>query len=120
MEKLERGRNVDGVEENSDYEIWSILRRSFDDLEVEERDIFLDICYFFGNDVCPKGMSKERALRLWVDRKKNKMEKDMKVVLYTLINQSLVEIDENRMIRVHDQLQDMGRNFDKVEKNTRI
>ncbi|XP_024391955.1 disease resistance protein Roq1 [Physcomitrium patens] len=64
LQKLKRGRELDGDENNSNYKIWKILRVSFDNLKVEEKSMFLDICCFFCNDVCPQGMLKERALRM--------------------------------------------------------
>nr|PNR31576.1 hypothetical protein PHYPA_025697 [Physcomitrium patens] len=36
---------------------------------------------------------------------------NVELILNTLINQSLIKVDEDGIIRVHDQLQDMGRNI---------
>ncbi|XP_073396597.1 uncharacterized protein [Physcomitrium patens] len=114
LQKLKRGRELDGNENNSNYKIWKILKVSFDNLKDEEKKIFLDICCFFSSDVYPQGMSKERALRMWANSQKEIFEQDMEVMLDTLIYQSLVKVDKDKIIRIHDQLQDMGRNI--VEK----
>ncbi|XP_073396919.1 uncharacterized protein [Physcomitrium patens] len=114
LQKLKRGRELDGDENNSNYKIWKILRVSFDNLKDEEKKMFMDICCFFSSDVYPQGMSKGRALRMWANSQKNIFEQDMEVILNTLIYQSLVKIDKDKIIRIHDQLQDMGRNI--VEK----
>nr|PNR31670.1 hypothetical protein PHYPA_025791 [Physcomitrium patens] len=47
LQKLRRGRELDGDENKSNYKIWKILRMSFDNLKVKEKSMFLDICYFF-------------------------------------------------------------------------
>uniref|UniRef100_A0A7I3ZCB7 NB-ARC domain-containing protein n=1 Tax=Physcomitrium patens TaxID=3218 RepID=A0A7I3ZCB7_PHYPA len=47
FQRLKRDRQLDGDEKNSDYKIWDILRVSFDNLRVEEKKMFLDICCFF-------------------------------------------------------------------------
>nr|PNR34768.1 hypothetical protein PHYPA_022666 [Physcomitrium patens] len=123
LQRLKRARNVDGDEENSDHKIWTILRISFDQLKVKEKDIFLDICCFFTSDVYPHGMSKERALRIWTNNEKLGLEQDVEDTLDTLINHSLVKIDENRIIRMHDHLRDMGRMIvetNNAYKDTRI
>nr|XP_024392097.1 TMV resistance protein N-like [Physcomitrium patens] len=59
LQKLKSGRELDGDENNSNYKIWKILRVSFDNLKDDEKKMFLDICYFFCNDVYPQGMSKK-------------------------------------------------------------
>nr|XP_024393635.1 TMV resistance protein N-like [Physcomitrium patens] len=114
LQKLKKGRELDGDEDNSNYKIWKILRVSFENLKVKEKNMFLDICCFFCSDMCPQGMSKERALRIWTNSQKNIFEQDVELMLDTLINQSLVKVDKDGIIRVHDQLQDMGKSI--VEK----
>ncbi|XP_073394101.1 uncharacterized protein [Physcomitrium patens] len=111
LQKLKRGRKLDGDENNSNYKIWKILRVSFDNLKVEEKKMFLDICCFFCNDVCPQGMSKGRALRIWINNQKNILEHEIEFTLNALIYQSLIKLDKDGIIRVHDQLRDMGRNI---------
>ncbi|XP_024393012.1 disease resistance protein L6 [Physcomitrium patens] len=123
FQRLKRGRELDGDEKNSDYKIWNILRVSFDNLRVEEKKMFLDICCFFNNDVFLEGMLKERALRIWSNIEEKRAKEDMEYTLNTLINQSLIKVHKYGVIRVHDQLRDMGRKIVETEieyTNTRM
>nr|PNR45232.1 hypothetical protein PHYPA_015003 [Physcomitrium patens] len=54
--RLKRERQLDRDENNSDHKIWDILRVSFDNLRVEEKRMFLEICYFFSNNTISQGM----------------------------------------------------------------
>nr|PNR41024.1 hypothetical protein PHYPA_018427 [Physcomitrium patens] len=81
-----------------------ILRVSFDNLKVEEKKIFLDICCFFGSNVYQEGMLKERVLQIWANNQKNILKHDMESILNTLIYESLIKINNSKIIRVHDQL----------------
>ncbi|XP_024399486.1 uncharacterized protein [Physcomitrium patens] len=123
LQRLKRGRELDRDEENSDHKIWNILRVSFDNLKVEEKNMFLDICCFFCNDVCSQGMLKERAIRVWTRNKEMIYEEDIEYILNTLMHQSLVKVYKYGIIRMHDQPQDMGRNIVEMEmeyKDTRM
>nr|PNR35972.1 hypothetical protein PHYPA_021822 [Physcomitrium patens] len=62
QKRLKKRRDLDGDKSNTDHKIWDILKVSFDNLKNEEKSMFLDICCFFGSDVCLQGMLKERAL----------------------------------------------------------
>uniref|UniRef100_A0A7I4F4R3 Protein kinase domain-containing protein n=1 Tax=Physcomitrium patens TaxID=3218 RepID=A0A7I4F4R3_PHYPA len=115
LQKLRKGRELDGDENNSNYKIWKILRVNFDNLKVKEKNMFLDICCFFYKDICPQGMSKERALEIWTNSQKNIFEQDVEFMLDILINQSLVKVDKDGIIRIHDQLQDMDKSIVKKE-----
>ncbi|XP_073385884.1 TMV resistance protein N [Physcomitrium patens] len=124
LQRLKRRRDLDGDENDSDYKIWNILRISFDNLKDIEKKIFLDICCFFCNDVYPQGMKKKRALQIWAKNKEEEeLEEDMDCILNTLIQKSLVKIDNKGILSIHDQLRDMGRMIVEVEakyKSTRI
>nr|XP_024363667.1 uncharacterized protein LOC112276508 [Physcomitrium patens] len=51
LQKLRRRRPLDGDEIDSEYKLWTILKISFDTLKVKEKNLFLDICCFFCNNV---------------------------------------------------------------------
>uniref|UniRef100_A0A7I4EAH8 Protein kinase domain-containing protein n=1 Tax=Physcomitrium patens TaxID=3218 RepID=A0A7I4EAH8_PHYPA len=51
LQKLRRGRPLDGDEIDSEYKLWTVLKISFDAMKVEEKNMFLDICCFFCNNV---------------------------------------------------------------------
>ncbi|KAL3744373.1 hypothetical protein ACJRO7_013615 [Eucalyptus globulus] len=74
------------------------LRISYDTLEHEEKQMFLDIaCFFIGTD--------ERiASYYWAD-----LKFVPRIGLQILINRSLIKIDGGNQLRMHDQLRDLGR-----------
>ena len=117
LQRMKRGRNLDG----EDDEIWNTLRVSFDDgLTQEEKNMFLDIACFFGGDVYPSGMSKERALRIWTDNNIPPIS-----ALETLVNRALVTIeiddDGDEILQMHDHLRAMGQMIaEKEYAGTRI
>jgi hypothetical protein len=73
--------------------------------------MFLDIACFFCKDVWPEGMSKDRALHVWTSNDRPPIQS-----FNMLIERSLVHVDKNGHIEMHDQLRDMGRMI--VEKDT--
>ena len=118
LQKMKRGRNLDGED---DDEIWNTLRVSFDDgLTQEEKNMFLDIACFFGGDVHPSGMSKERALRMWTDNKVPPIS-----ALENLVHRALVTIEidggGDGILQMHDHLRTMGQMIaEKEYAGTRI
>jgi hypothetical protein len=118
LQKMKRGRNLDGED---DDEIWNTLRVSFDDgLTQVEKNMFLDIACFFGGDVHPSGISKERALRMWTDNNVPPIS-----ALENLVHRSLVtiEIDDagDEILQMHDHLRAMGQMIaEKEYPGTRI
>jgi hypothetical protein len=94
---------------------------SFDDgLTEEEQSMFLDIACFFGRDVYPSGMSKERALRIWTDYNTPPISELEKLVHRALV---IVEIDEygDEILQMHDKLRAMGQMIaEKEYAGTRI
>jgi hypothetical protein len=101
-------------------EIQSILKISYDGLDPEEKEIFLDIACFFTGE---KGISLDRdtAIRIWDGSGWNGW-----LGLRNLQNRCLVdvevEVEENanrniQYLRMHDHLRDLGR--DLAEKEPR-
>nr|PNR52465.1 hypothetical protein PHYPA_008839 [Physcomitrium patens] len=123
LQKLRRGRPLDGDEIDSKYKLWTILKISFDAMKVEEKNMFLDICCFFCNNVKWGCTMKETIIQIWTNRKSGDEEQDASIILDMLVHQSMIKIEKDGVIKVHDQLQDMGRKIveeDKEYKDTRI
>ncbi|KAH9319837.1 hypothetical protein KI387_021606, partial [Taxus chinensis] len=81
-------------------DIYSRLKISYQDLNSEEREIFLDIaCFFVGQD-------REAAISYWED-----LDLNPHINLSNLVLKSLVKIDykQEEIISMHDHLRDMGR-----------
>ncbi|GLJ34238.1 hypothetical protein SUGI_0687930 [Cryptomeria japonica] len=79
-------------------EVKDRLKLSYDALDEERRNIFLDIaCFYDGKD-------KDLTLSVW---EQSGWHGDRS--LYTLVDKSLVEIDNFNRIRMHIQLRDLGR-----------
>lgn len=47
LQRLKRRRELDRDEKNSKHKIWDTLKVSFDNLKVDDKNIFLNICCFF-------------------------------------------------------------------------
>jgi hypothetical protein len=115
LQRMKRGRCLDGnKEEDEDMKLWSTLMISFDGLQMHEKNMFLDIACFFCKDVWPKGMSKDRALRVWTSNDTPLIK--VNTSFNVLIEQSLVNVDKYGHIEMHDQLRDMGRSIVDKEK----
>lgn len=84
------------LERNPNLEIQNILRISYDGLDVEEKDVFLDIACFF------KGEDKDFAERIL-----NGCGFSFDIVTSVLIDKSLVTISNNKL-EMHNLLQRMG------------
>jgi len=87
-------------------EIQDSLKISYDALDAEEKQIFLDIaCYFIGED-------RDMAIRVWDGSKWNGL-----VGFLNLEGRCLVEV-ENSKIKMHDHLRDLGRNIADQENSS--
>eukprot|EP00253_Pinus_taeda_P028236 PITA_28236 len=79
-------------------DIRSTLRISYDALDKEEKEIFLDIaCFFIGED-------RDTAIRVWDGSNWEGL-----LGLWKLENRCLVEVDGKNCLRMHDHLRDLGR-----------
>eukprot|EP00253_Pinus_taeda_P034138 PITA_34138 len=79
-------------------DIGSTLRISYDALDKEEQQIFLDIaCFFIGKD-------RDAAIRVWDGSNWEGL-----LGLWKLENRCLVEVDGENCLRMHDHLRDLGR-----------
>lgn len=80
------------------------LRLSYDSLDEEEKNIFLDIaCFFIGED-------KDTAINTW-----DGSGWEGQLGLWKLLNRCLVEVDSENKIRMHDHLRDLGRDLAEKE-----
>ncbi|XLS95332.1 hypothetical protein HN51_071340 [Arachis hypogaea] len=79
-------------------EVQNVLRVTYDNLEENEKEIFLDIACFF------KGETME-----YVEKTLKACGFHPKFGIGVLIDRSLVSIDEYNRLRMHDLIQDMGR-----------
>ena len=84
--------------------LWKTLRISFDELTMQEKNMFLDIACLFGKDVFTK---KETFLRVF--------DGNAREILESLCNKSLVKVGERDNLDMHDQLCDMGRMITELE-----
>lgn len=100
---LQRLLKANALVGSDDDKLWSRLRLSFDDLNLEEEKVVIDICCFFCKDVSIKGTSKRNALKFWGDHEK------CNAILSSLESKSLVKIEDMEIISMHDQLRDIGR-----------
>eukprot|EP00253_Pinus_taeda_P002727 PITA_02727 len=81
-------------------DIGSTLRISYDALDEEEKQIFLDIaCFFTGKD-------RDAAIRVWDGSNWEGL-----LGLRKLENRCLVEVDGENCLRMHDHIRDLGRNI---------
>jgi hypothetical protein len=103
LQRLLRARQ-DGSEL---FRIWKTLCTSFDELNEREKNMFLDISCFFCKDSWIGGFrfTKETILRCFDDDDDN----IIKQTLERLQDKSLLKVDENGGLDMHDQLRDMGR-----------
>ncbi len=104
LKKLRTGKTLDGGTEDI---LWQSLEISYKDLNQPEKDMFLDIACYFG------GLKEIIALRIW-DYESSTLE------LQNLKDRSLVKVNKDGNLIMHDQLRDMGRKFAKEEEKNRI
>ncbi|KAH0775529.1 hypothetical protein KY290_006940 [Solanum tuberosum] len=94
------------IKKTSDVEITENLKISYDGLEPEEQEIFLDIACFF------RGIEKEKVMQVL-----ESCYSGLKIGLRVLVNKSLVIISKNNEIEMHDLIQDMGKCIVQMQKH---
>jgi len=98
LRKLKSGQNITGGTDNE--ELWNVLKISYDHLDKQHQNMFLDIACFLG------GLKISTICRVW-----NGNYLDPKFELQNLQHRSLVELAEDGILYMHEQLQDMGQNI---------
>jgi len=98
LSKLKSGKSLTGGNDNE--ELWSVLKISYENLDKQNQNMFLDIACFFG------GLKISTICRAWSgDYEHPKFE------LQNLQHRSLVEWTKDGILYIHEQLQDMGQNI---------
>jgi hypothetical protein len=113
LQRLLRARH-DG---SHDKKIWETLKISFEKLNDQEKNMFLDIACFFQKDVYLDDLYEKIPLR--------KMNENINIaqeLLESLQNKSLVKVHDHGVLDMHDQLREMGRMITENDKfaGTRI
>ena len=99
LQRLKMARSLD-----RNQGVLDVLKKSFDKLGMDERNMFLDIACFFCMDVWPGGISIGRALDMWTN-----IDSPSIKAFNTLVDRSWVNVDKDGWLQMHDQLRDMGR-----------
>jgi len=98
LRKLKSGQNLTGGNDNE--ELWNVLKISYDHLDKQHQNMFLDIACFLG------GLKISTICRVWSGHYLNQ-----KFELQNLQHRSLVQWAEDGILYIHEQLQDMGQNI---------
>jgi hypothetical protein len=95
---LKSGQSFTGGKDNE--ELWSKLRISYDHLDTQHKNMFLDIACFLG------GLKINTIYRAWSGDYLHP-----KFGLQNLQRRSLIQLIEGGILYIHDQLRDMGQNI---------
>jgi energy-coupling factor transporter ATP-binding protein EcfA2 len=98
LSKLKSGQSLTRGNENE--ELWSILKISYEYLDKQNQNMFLDIACFLG------GLKISTICRAW-----NGDYLHPKFALQNLQHKSLIQRGEGGILYIHEQLQDMGQNI---------
>jgi dephospho-CoA kinase len=98
LSKLKSGQSLTGGNDNE--KLWSVLKISYDHLDKQLQDMFLDIACFFG------GLKISTICRAW-----NGKYEYPKFELQNLQDRSLIQWKEGEILYIHEQLRDMGQNI---------
>jgi hypothetical protein len=95
LSKLKSGQSLTGGNDNE--KLWSILRISYDHLDKEHQNMFLDIACFLS------GLKISTICRMWGEDYSYP-----KFALRNLQHRSLIQQVEGGILYIHEQLRDMG------------
>ncbi len=98
LNKLKSGQSITGGNDNE--KLWSKLKISYDHLDKQHQNMFLDIACFLG------GSKISTVCRAW-----NGDYLDPKFGLNFLQHRSLIQREEGGILHIHEQLRDMGQNI---------
>jgi energy-coupling factor transporter ATP-binding protein EcfA2 len=98
LSKLKSGQSFTGGDDNE--ELWSKLKISYDHLDKEHQNMFLDIACFLG------GLKISTVCRMWSGDCL-----DPELTLQNLQDRSLIQSIKGEILYIHEQLQDMGRHI---------
>lgn len=87
-----------------DEKVLEKLRPSFEELDYGQKQVFIDISCFFA------GMNKEHPYYMW-----DGCEFYPAYAINVLVLRSLVKVDDDNRLRMHDQLRDLGRQIIREE-----
>ncbi|KAH0711344.1 hypothetical protein KY289_007303 [Solanum tuberosum] len=99
---------VDQIKKKPNSKIVEKLKISYDGLELEEQNIFLDIACFF------RGHERKQVMKIL-----ESCDFGAEYGLDVLIEKSLVFISEYGVIEMHDLIEDMGKYIVKMQKDSR-
>jgi len=98
LNTLKSGQSLTGGNDNE--KLWSVLRISYDHLDKQHQNMFLDIACFLG------GLKISTICRAW-----NGDYSNPKFGLQNLQHRSLIQQIEGGILYIHEQLRDMGQNI---------
>ncbi len=98
LSKLKSGQSFTGGNDNE--QLWNTLRISYDHLDKEHQNMFLDIACFLG------GLKISTICRVWSGDYLYP-----KLTLQNLQDRSLIQLVEGEIVYIHEQLQDMGQHI---------
>ncbi|XP_044497635.1 disease resistance protein RPV1-like [Mangifera indica] len=97
---------ISKLEETPPLIVYKVLKVSFEGLDEEEQDIFLDIACFF------RWKDKDMVMKVL-----NACDLKAERAISDLIDKSLIAISSDNIITMHDLLQEMGRKIVREEKD---